>query len=79
VSIVFVDEPMNDIFERTIETIVKLKKEGKSTLLLENEIDTKLAEIYSLTAEEIELISSAEGVKVKGSPVTRDLSDLVSP
>ena len=73
-----VDIHTNYIFEQFVERIVELKKDGQPTLQLENEIDTKLAEIYSLSTEEMGIISSSESAKVKGIPATKDLSELVS-
>ena len=66
------------MFDAWIETIVELKLQGKSTKHIEQEIEIKLAKIYSLSETEMRLIDSSENTDGKTFPDTIALSEFVN-
>ncbi|MDI1254547.1 MAG: Eco57I restriction-modification methylase domain-containing protein [Flavobacterium sp.] len=78
VSVESVDESTNIIFEALLEKLVELKEQGKSIEEIENEIEQKLAKIYSLSEEEVKLIESSEGADKLVSPAISERSAVVS-
>jgi len=78
VTAIPVDESTNSAFEKLIDGIVELKKQGKSTLPLEKEIDIKLAKIYLLSDSEIKLFNSTEAPNGTVSPDITAISESVN-
>ena len=78
VAVKTIDEQSNQMFDAWIETIVKLKSQGKSTKHIEQEIEVKLGEIYSLSETEMRLIDSSETTNGKTFPDTIALSEFVN-
>ncbi len=70
VTVKQVDAKTDLIFEKLVSDIENLKKLGKPTLDLEQEIETRLAEIYSLSTSEIALVGSKESL---ASPVEESI------
>jgi len=68
-----IDEFISKIFETLVERIQKLKSEGGKTIELEQEIERRLSDIYSFSANEIDLIALRE--KSSGS-ITERINDL---
>jgi adenine-specific DNA-methyltransferase len=65
VTTVTVNEDINETFEFLVDKIQELKKNGKQTYEIEQEIEIKLAQIYSLSTDDITLVeSSAKAVDV---------------
>ncbi len=60
VTVKVIDEGKTQFFETLVDEIYELKKMGKDTQLMELEIENKLAEIYSLSANDISLINFSE-------------------
>jgi len=73
-----VDESTDQMFEVLLETIVELKKQKKSTLEIENQIELKLSQIYSLSEDEIRLIELSESAEDVAIPAIMDRSEAVS-
>lgn len=78
VSAELVDESTDRMFEGLLETIVELKKQNQPTLEIENLIEFKLAQIYSLSEEEIALIKLSESTGDIVVPAIIDRSEVVS-
>ncbi len=53
-----VDSKTSERFENLVQKIYDLKTEHKSTTFFENEIETMLADIYSLTSNDISLLET---------------------
>ena len=64
--------------EKTVEEIQALKTIGKSTVLLEAEIEAKIASIYALSESEVALIESKETAATPSVARIKDLSSMVS-
>ena len=77
VAIKEVNSITNSIFDVWVETLVNQKKNGLSSIHIENEIDLKLAEIYSLNEDELRLINRSESSEDETNPSTNALSELV--
>jgi hypothetical protein len=74
-----IDEKTNELFEGLVDSIYELKKQDKSTLHLEQEIENKINEIYSLSETEIALITLPENADGKGLLDIIPRSALVNP
>lgn len=77
VTVETVNKATNQEFEILLEKIVALKKEAKPTVHIEQEIEKKLAQIYSLTEGEITLIEMSDGGAAV-FPNTIERSELVN-
>ena len=78
---VTVKEVTDDVLqycEKTVEEIQALKTIGKSTVLLEAEIEAKIASIYALSESEVALIESKETAATPSVARIKDLSSMVS-
>ena len=78
VSVEIVDESTDKLFERLLESVVELKKQKKSTLEMEKQIELKLAQVYSLSEDEIRLIELSESAGDVMLPAITDRSEAVN-
>ena len=78
ISVKIVDPETNQVFDSLLEKITNLKVEERSTKSVEQEIDSMLAEIYSLSQIETKLIDSLESISDTAFPDTINLSELVN-
>ena len=72
-----IDVITSNLFDLWIETIAKLKEQGKSLFYIQLEIDTKLSEIYSLNEYEVRLIELSEKSESRLTPFKTDISELL--
>ncbi len=77
VTVKTVNKTINKEFEYQLEKIVALKTEAKPTVFIEQEIEKKLAQIYSLTDDEIKLVELSDSGAVV-FPNTIERSELVN-
>jgi hypothetical protein len=78
VSVILTDDKNNSLFEELVEKITAFKKEGKNTNQIERQIESIIAEIYSLTTNDIALIESSETPDELGISSIRERSPLFS-
>ncbi len=77
VAIKEIDNDTNLLFENLLSELVNTKISGKSTLSIQCKIDKKLADIYTLTDEEIRLVDFSEKPDIEAEPSIMDISELV--
>ena len=76
VAIKEVDEITSDLFDLWVKTLVKQKKDGQLSTHIQQEIDLKLTEIYSLTEDDVRLINRSENSDDETNPSIIALSEL---
>ena len=78
VTVQTVNKATDQEFEILLEKIIASKKEAKPTAHIEQELEKKLAQIYSLTEGEITLIELSESGVTRDFPNTIERSELVN-
>lgn len=73
-----ITEDQNSVFENLVETIQCKKENGESIDLLLQEVEQRIAEIYSLTEAELELINASETYAVPTDSLIIERSSTVS-
>jgi len=73
-----IDDEMNIRFEGLVDSVRELKNEQRSSIHLELEIENLLAEIYSLSTEEIGLINFSEPLNTPSLASINATSDSVT-
>jgi len=77
VAIKDVNEQTNHLFDSWVESLEEKRRSGQFLNHIENEIDLKIAEIYSLNEDELRLINSSENIEDETNPSIKALSEMV--
>lgn len=73
-----VDDETNRIFDRLVEMQANNQREQKNTPQIQDEIERRLTEIYSLTTNEIDLVYASESAIPPNELLITTRSELVS-
>jgi hypothetical protein len=77
VAVKKIDHETNLLFGEWLKQLVNSKLEGKSTTSIQDTINRKLAEIYTLTETEFELVFRSESIESEVDSSIINISELV--
>ena len=72
-----IDDETNLLFENWLTELVQAKLAGQPTASIQHTINRKLAQIYTLTDIELELINRSESADTDGDSSIINISELV--